>query len=249
MYHIIICDDDHVFVDYMKEMILNSVIEKNEIMIYEYFSGEELIAEIKKHRSCDLLILDMQMKKLDGHETAARFRKIFPNATLVFCSGICQPTDESFKTTPFRYLLKSYTDERMLLEMQAIIEEMRSKKTEPFIIGNYYYSTVRLRPDDILYIENAKHGSMIHVCKEKIDYPFEKNVSTKQKLRDLFTTLHAFGFEYAHNSYLVNLKYIIKMLSNGEVKLIDGTILTISRSRLKDFRKALSEELACKYLY
>ena len=249
MYYITICDDDKIYIDYLKEIILESGVDKEEVLFYEYESGENFLNDISNLKKCDLLILDMQMKTLDGHETALQFRKQFPKTTLVFCSGVCKPTDESFKTTPYRYLYKSYSRKTMIKEMQAVVKEMKVKQEIPYIVGSYYYNTVRFEPDDIMYIENFRYGSIIHPYKDAVEYEFEEkhDITTKKKLAELFEVLHPYGFEYAHGSYIVNMKYVIKMPSIGEIKLKDGTILSVARSKLKTFRAAFSEWLSYKY--
>ena len=133
----------------------------------------------------------------------------------------------------------------MLVEMKEVIEKVKMSKddNEIYVVGSYYYNIVKLMPSDILYIENSKHGSMIHICKEKIEYEFEKKLTTNYKLDELYRKLNRYGFEYGHNSYLINLRYVNKMLSKGEVRLTDGTILSISRSKLKRFRTALLDKL------
>lgn len=247
MFHIVICDDDKMFIEFMKEIIIEAGISAEEVLFYEYLSGEELIYNMDKQTQCDLIIIDMQMKQLDGQETAMRFREKFPRSTLVFCSGVCKPTDESFKAMPFRYLLKNYAKDKLLSEMQSVVQEIMFKQTGPLITGKYYYSTVRLKTDDILYIENSRYGSIIHVYKCSTQFEYEGDIKTKKKLAELMEELHAYGFEFAHNSYIVNLKYVVKMQSNGEITLCDGTKLNVSRSKLKDFRKAFSEWISRKY--
>lgn len=54
------------------------------------------------------------------------------------------------------------------------------------------------------------------------------------------------NFAYAHNSYVVNLKYVAKVEGNLLV-LMDGTALTISRSRKEEFHKAFARYLGNKY--
>ena len=108
MYKIVICDDDKNFIFYMKEMLLRCDLSERQVTFYEVTSGEECLLTVERMTSCDLIILDMQMSGMDGHATAKHFRKLFPDSLLVFCSGVSKPTDESFKTTPFRYLRKNY---------------------------------------------------------------------------------------------------------------------------------------------
>ena len=113
MYKIVICDDDKNFISYMKEMLLRCDLSERQVTFYEVTSGEECLLTVERMTSCDLIILDMQMSGMDGHATAKQFRKLFPDSLLVFCSGVSKPTDESFKTTPFRYLRKNYGDDKL----------------------------------------------------------------------------------------------------------------------------------------
>lgn len=248
MYHIVICDDDINFITYMKEMILQCGMSQREIEFIDVLSGEECIDAVQRMLSCDLLILDMQMEGMDGHATAKSFRKTFPDSLLVFCSGVIQPTDESFKTTPFRYLKKSYNDEKMLCELKTILERMIECKKIPYIVGKNHGNIVKLRPNDILYIDNTKRGSEIHIHEGLKEYSFEDKITTKKKLAELYEELKDFDFEYAHNSYIVNMNYVIKMKGEGVIKLCNGCELNVSRSKLLDFRKALSKVMGEKYI-
>lgn len=99
---------------------------------------------------------------------------------------------------------------------------------------------MKVKCSDILYIENCKRGSLIHVNREKMEFDIGEKLTTNKKIAQLYETLQNCGFGYAHNSYLVNLQYVEKMLPDGELLLEDGTILMVSRARLKEFRKALT---------
>ncbi|TCL57604.1 LytTR family two component transcriptional regulator [Kineothrix alysoides] len=246
MYHVAICDDDKRFVQYVKRMILNCELNENEVFFHEYYSGEELIEGCTAQENVDLLILDMQMRQLDGNETAKQFRKSFPTSILVFCSGVCRPTVECFESAPFRYLLKSYTDARINQEMRIIIKEMKERKEEPYIVGNWYYNTVKLKPQEILYIAIAKNGSSIYICPNIKKYDFESSITCKERVDELYCVLKDYGFAYAHNSYIVNLRYI-KRKTITELELTDGTILSIARSKEKELRMELAKSMAKKY--
>lgn len=247
MYNIAICDDDRNFIQYLEEKICQCGLGRNDITYYEFLSGEEFVSEMEKMQTCDLLILDMQMEKMDGHATAKHFRIMYPDSILVFCSGVFSPTDESFKTTPYRYLQKNYSDEKMLHELEEIVKKMINTKFVPYITGKNHYNLIKLKPNDILYIENYKRGSQIHVCEETKDYSFENKITTKMKLAELYGKLKEYGFEYAHNSYIVNMKYVVKLNSNGFLKLVNGCELNVSRSKLPLFRQALADFMGNKY--
>ncbi len=248
MYKIAICDDDANFISYMKEMLCRCEPDNEEFEFYEFLSGEEFIQEATHMSSCDLLVLDMQMPQMDGHATAKNFRKLFPDSILVFCSGVAHPTDESFKATPYRYLQKNYSEKKMQEELRAVVEKMINTKKTPIIVGKNHNNLVKLNPRDILYIENARRGSVIAIRDDLKDYAFEEKITTKMKLAELYGILRDCDFEYAHNSYLVNLNYVVKLRSDGVLKLINGTELNVSRSKLPVFRQALSRLLGDKYI-
>lgn len=246
MYNIALCDDDKKFIDYIKNIIIQSGLKKEDINFYEFFSGEELIKSLNYNKEYDLLILDIQMKELNGNMTAKIYREHYQNTTLVFCSGYCRPTVETIEYTPFRYLLKQYDDKKILDEMIQIIKEVIRIKDAPYIIGHYHYNTIKLKPEEILYISLARRGSNIYLCPNIVKYDFEKKITSNQKVSELFHILKFAGFVYAHNSYIVNLKYIKRKTLN-EVELTDGTVLSIARSKEKEFRRELAEYFSKKY--
>ena len=246
MYDIAICDDDSSFIKYIINLLIQSGLKKEEVTFYTYSSGEELIQSLATCAKIDLLILDMQMEKLDGHETAKYFRNQFPASIIVFCSGVCMPTVETFEATPFRYLLKEYTDERMVRELKVIIQEMRNKIIEPYIIGVWRYSTIKLKLDEILYISIARRGSNIYVNPQITKFELRNCITSKKKVDELYLMLKPYGFEYAHNSYIVNLDYI-KRMNTQELELSDGTVLSVARSKEKELRVAFAKHKALKY--
>lgn len=58
--------------------------------------------------------------------------------------------------------------------------------------------------------------------------------------------LRKVNFAYAHNSYIVNLKYVKKLCSE-ELKLVDGQVLSVSRTKIKNLRKQVTEYFERKY--
>lgn len=103
MYHIIICDDENTFIQYIQSVILKCDICEEEVIFHKYNSEDMLMHDINMIPRCDLVILNVKDMADRKQETAFCFRKHFPDAILVYCSEGCQPTDELFKTMPFRY--------------------------------------------------------------------------------------------------------------------------------------------------
>ena len=252
MYSIILCDDNEDYIDYLKEIVLKTNIDDKEVEFLEFVDGENLVEYLKKPEAkCDLLLLDMQLPGMDGDAVAEQFRRRFSDTILVFCSGK-RPTDKTIKVMPYRYLYKEYTDEKMLDEMQEIIDKVVSHKVMPVIIAHSYNKHIQLKPDEILYIEIARRGCKVKVCPFVNSKDMEGDLITNEKLPDLFDRLKDFGFMYAHNSYIVNLKYVKKILSN-ELEFIrwenqtTAEKLSVSRARMKELKRAFARELGNKY--
>lgn len=246
MYHIILCDDDTVFLEYMKNKIIEAGLLPSESCFYEYVSGEALVAGIKRLDFCDLLVLDMKLEQMDGDAVAGIFRKKFPSATLVFCTGVYQPTTKSFESQPFRYLMKSYSESLMLRELKAVVAHVIAEQQKPAVIGKGGEFLIRLQPDDILFIEISRRGSELHLHPSMKEKSRGKKLIAEKKVAELYNLLKNHGFEYAHNSYIVNLKYVNEMRA-GELRLTDGTMLSVSRSREKTFKAAFVESVSDRY--
>lgn len=237
IYHIGICDDDPVFIKYIERLFREMLPET---VFYEYLSGEELIQDMQVQEVYDLLILDMQLPGMGGNETAKEFRKQFPDTLLVFCSGVCLPTVESFETTPYRYWLKEYTEERMKKEISDVLYKMQRSKVLPYVMGKKGNQIVKLSPEQICYIAIAKRGTILY-CRDG-----QEKYSSSKRLADLYEQLKDFGFVYAHNSYIVNLKHVA-IVDSKELEFVNGEKLSISRARSKEFKKAFAVSLAQKY--
>lgn len=245
MYHIAICDDNDKFIAYIEKIIKKvKDKEKYEIKFYEFSSGEELVRNMEGYIQYDLLILDMQLSGMDGDETAKCFREKFPDAVLVFCSGVRPPSIMSFKATPFRYLLKSQTERELIIEMHEILAEVAKNSKELYIIGHYRNNIIRVKIGDILYIENAKRGSRIVVCPRRAGANYEGQILVDEKLQELSEKFVELVF--AHSSYIVNVNHV--EYANGTELILDsGERLSISRLYQKTFREAFTKNVANKY--
>lgn len=237
MYCIGICDDDPGFIEYIKRLFHELCTD---IEFYEYFSGEELIQDMPNREKFDGLILDVFMPGIDGDETARIFREQFADTLLVFCSGVCMPSVSSFETTPYRYWLKEYTEDKFRKEIEGMLDKLKKSRVMPYIIGRKEKVLVKLSPEQIYYIAIARKGSIIYCGSAEEEY------SSPKKTAEYYELLKEFGFVYAHNSYIVNLKYVVRAGAK-ELQFINGEKLTVSRARSREFLDAFAEELSKKY--
>ncbi len=245
MYHIAICDDDKLFIAYMKQIIHQARGNGgDQFEIYEFCSGEELLSNLKEITHIDLLILDMELGGIDGDETAEQFRTKCKDVVLVFCSGMRVPTVRSFRVTPYRYLLKSYSNAQFICEMSEVLIEVKKRLNIEYIVGHYRNNVIRVNIHNILYAENAKRGSRIIVCSGCHEGKFDSPILVDEKLEILSKQFNDLVF--AHSSYIINMNHIEKIVDN-EVHLDNGDRMSISRTYKKSFRERFTEAIASKY--
>lgn len=243
MYNIAICDDDKGFIEFVKEVIRELNLS-NEVKVHEYLSGEEFIFDIDNRYDLDLIILDIQMKEIDGNQVSVELRKRYKNTTLVFCSGIYKPSPENIKVAPFRFLLKEYSKSKMLQEFKEIFEHIKTKKEEQVLVCYDERHHLQIKPHEIVYVCIARRGTKVHTYSEKDTE--EKVYSCKHNIEEIYEVLNEYHFVYAHNSYIVNLKHIKKQ-NKDEIQMVTGEILSVSRARSKELREKLTLYFERKY--
>lgn len=247
MYHIAICDDSKEYISYIKDILNEAKGDKNiEFKIYEFMSGEELVRNLDRGINYDLLILDMQLGKMNGDEAAEIFRKKFPYAVLAFCSGVRLPTIKSFKATPFRYMLKQQTRKELVETMKEIMDEVEKNLNEPYIMAHYRWTTQMVKLKNILYIENSKRGGRIVVCQKCEETKYEEKLLVDKKPEQLLAELEPFGFALAQSAYLVNMNHI-ELLHSEDFVFDNGEAMTIARAYQKSFREAFIKRFTNKY--
>ena len=244
MYNIAICDDDKGFIEFVKEVIRELNLS-NEVRIYEYLSGEEFIFDIDNRYDLDLVILDIQMKEMDGNQVSIELRKRYKNTTLVFCSGIYKPSPENIKVAPFRFLLKEYSKNKMLQEFKEIFEYIKTKKDEPVLVCYDGRHHLQIQPHEIVYVCIARRGTKVHTYSSEKDIE-EKIYFCKHNISEIYEVLKECHFVYAHNSYIINLKHIKKQ-NKEEIQMVTGEILSVSRSKSKELREMMTLYFERKY--
>lgn len=236
LFWIAICDDEKDSIREIKEILLEGEAEPGEFKISVFPSGAALMnANVGRY---DLLILDMVFPEESGREIAHEYRNKNKDGMFVFCTGKASPVPEDFRLGPYRYMKKEYP-RRLRRDLLETVEEMYRRRIKSRLKVTEGKTTILLHIEDILYLEIAKSGSYIYYYKN----PGELcTVKVKEKPRELYPNLFAYGFEFAHNSYLVNCHYLHKWNSR-ELELANGKCLSVSRAREKKFAEA-----AMKYI-
>lgn len=241
MYKVAICDDSLSYIAFMKKMLTQIVNENMDI--YEYTSGKQLLQDLD--RMHDIIILDIQLGDSDGNQVAKKIREVNKYAVLALCSGVVQPTPMAFEVDAYRYLLKCDSDTKTKEVLGEVLDEADRRFHRDYMKVNTVDSQLRVKIADIMYISKLKYGSEFHMRTDVKMYTGERLVSPKC-LKDLYETMRSNGFEYAHSSYIVNCRWVDKIIKD-DIRLFNGELLAVSRARKKQFFSRMADSVANKY--
>ena len=243
MIKIAIVDDNKEFLCRMRQ-IVESCTEFTADMVCDIYSNgnDFLQAGCKIYQ---LVILDMQMEGKSGYETAQKLRETDNSTVVAFVSGVVWPEPEHFKVQPYRYLLKNADPEEMHRDVEELLRETKrrclSETVEVTGDGRAWRVPVR----DILYIAKTKRGSLLTTADDNA-MGGRAELRSNEKLENWYTQLCEQGFEYAHSSYIVNLRSVTKIVTD-ELTLSNGEILGISRACRRKFHESFSLYFHKKY--
>lgn len=231
MFYVAICDDDEYFRKRERDFIekyMNGKGYKYRIDIFG--SGKDILNLKQSISQYDIVFLDINMKDINGIETAKEIRRITKDIYIVFVTAFITYAPEGYKVDAIRYLLKEDEFlERAIIEcLETIVYKMNYEEHKH--VFDFQEGKIELFYDDILYIESNLHKLIFHI-KEK-DYV---KYTMYAKLDDVDKLLKGSCFCRIHKSYLVNLKYV-ETVERYKARLSGGTSLGISKSHYLDTR-------------
>ena len=224
--NIAICDDDkkicRIFEEKIKTLYQNANIKS-------FYDADVFwnIAKQNPKQEPDILLLDIQMNRMDGMELARKLRSIGWKTILIFVTAYADYVFNAFDVGAFHYLVKPVSDKKFAEVLRKAAEQFQQEKTDTENAGVARNDEQRItikkggvhttvKASDIIYAEVFNRKVVLHTTTESIEY--------YGKLKSLADDLGR-DFYRPHRSYLVNLKYVIKydnsviFLENGQVMM------------------------------
>lgn len=225
-YRIAICDDEQNQIEYITSIVASwSAHEGHGCEIRTFASAEAFLFEYEEDKAYDILLLDVEMKNINGIELAKRIRKDNNRAEIIFITSHFEFVGEGYEVDALHYLIKPISLEKLT---QVLTKATEKLSVEPLsVVISSDGETVKLYESDIRYVESFLHYIVIHP-KDK-EYKIKENMSVFEKrVSDDFYRIH--------RSYLVSLKHITR-ISRTSVN-IGNTELPLSRGKYDDINRA-----------
>jgi len=206
MLNVIIVDDEPLAID-----ILESYIEKiPDLHLVAKCSNAIEANEALNSSTVDLMFLDIQMPQLTGIEL---LKTLTSPPLVIFTTAYSEYAVEGFELNAVDYLLKPISFERFFKGVNKAIEKFKSQSSEisfegeePFVFVKADKKLIKVRFDDILYVEGLKDYVIIRQEASR--------VITLQTMKSLETKLNSAIFKRIHRSYIINLTKINAIVGN-----------------------------------
>jgi len=227
MLSIAVCDDEKCVSEKIEKMAKDFFSKKNiDISVMKYSSGEELLGS---NEGMDILFLDIQMKDMDGMETARKLRIRKFKGVLIFITVLKEMVFQSFEVRAFDYLIKPIEAGSFEKTMERLLASMKNAGESNLLIQRGYESSIILF-EDIVFCEIIDRKVYLHLASsETIDY--------YDRIENLETKLDSRFFR-CHRSFLINLQYL-KSYKNGKAYMENGKEIPVSRLRSKEFSNVI----------
>lgn len=232
---IVVADDEELARSLVREYLKDSIDVQIVAECANGFQAVKAVTELKP----DLLLLDIQMPRLDGFEVLDLVGR---ETNVIFITAYDQYAIRAFDVHAVDYLLKPFGAERLAEALDRARQKIaRGESTAPAALVTEARAP-GTKPDRIL----IRDGSEVHVIPvAKIDYVEAqddyvcyraegKRLLKQQTLADAEAVLDAARFVRIHRSYILNVDRLAKLelyaKDSHAAILRDGTRLPVSRS-------------------
>ncbi len=228
-YRVAICDDSVKYAEYI-ETILAKWAEVRGIEVYSeiFLSAESFMFRYAEDKLWDILLLDIEMKDMDGVTMAKEIRKNDKAVQIVFITGYSDYISEGYEVEALHYLVKPVNVKKFVEILDRAFE--KNRQNERCLNLKYCGETVRIPFYEIRYIDVRLNYATVHA---REDYTLKRPLAEFEKELDG-------RFIRIGRSVILNLKFI-RSVSKSEVCLSNGEVLPLPRGAYEPLNRAIIE--------
>jgi DNA-binding LytR/AlgR family response regulator len=237
MLNCIAVDDENLALDLIEDNILKVPF----LNLVKRCKNAFEAMEILQNQEIDLVFLDIQMPGITG----VQFLQSMTNSPMViFVTAYKQYAMEGYDLNVIDYLLKPIDFERFLKAVNKAAE-LHSLKQKAFsqdgvlenknntIFVNADYSLVKVKTEEITYIEGLKDYIKIHLNTST------KPIVTRMTMKSIEEKLSPSAFFRVHKSFIISLDKI-ESIRNLKIKIGNAQV-PVSESYADDFFKMIGQ--------
>ena len=209
MIRIAVVEDEELYAEQLQNYISKYAEErKKQIKVTWFQDGEDIVSGYKGEY--DIILLDIQMRFMDGMTAAEKIRELDSEVVLMFITNMIQYAVRGYEVDAMDYVVKPVEYFAFSQKLDKAIGRIQ-KKTEVFLKVPVEDGVKKLNVAEILYIESVGHNVIYR--------------------------MESYGFFRCGKGFLVNMKRVDGI--SGSDCIIEGERIPVSRSRKKEFMELL----------
>ncbi len=219
-----------------------------QVSISGIFNDPEQALEAIRRERPQLIFLDIEMPLLNGFDLLRHCGVL--DFKVVFTTAYDQYAVKAFKFNALDYLLKPIDKDELISTVEKAqqtasissiqLDTAQYLKNNPMperIALPVGIELVMVEVQDILFLESD--GSYVSVFLKDLNKP----IMLSKSLREFEDLLNNPGFFRSHNSYLVNLRHIKKIIRSdgGEIIMANGHSLPVARAKKNELMALIAK--------
>lgn len=228
---IAVVEDEQEYTDLLKQYLDRFRMEHSLAMTVRTFrDGEDIVDPYTAEY--DLIFLDIQLRFMNGMQTARRIREEDKKVILIFLTSIASYAIEGYEVQALDYILKPVAYDVFDRKLEHAIGTIRTNDEYSVRLG-LKDGVRRVSVSDIYYIESRGHMMVYHLK--------DGEVCLRGRMDDLEKEFIPHGFIRSNRGYLINLYHVTEI--RGDCCVVGGDRLPISRAKRAEFRQELTKIL------
>lgn len=229
MLRIAVVEDEEQFVRQIEKYIQKYSQENGEpINTIIFRDGAEILENYQP--VYDIILLDIEMPKVNGMDAAEKIREIDTDVVMVFITNMAQYAIRGYSVGALDFIMKPINYYTFRMRLSRAVKRVEKKGHEQILL-NLPDRVKKLDLRQIYYVE--VQNRMLHYYTDEGEYVLRGTMQGAEKI------LAPHHFVRCNYWYIVNLMHVSEV--RKEVAVVAGHELDISRRNRTAFLSALAE--------
>ena len=229
MYHIAIVEDEAAFAAQLQEY-LDKYQEEHDVRfkISVFGDGEEILKDYQP--LYDIILLDIEMPKVNGMQAAEQIREQDADVTLMFITNMAGYAIKGYEVGALDFVMKPVNYYTFSMKLTRVLKRTRQKARQEILLT---------LPDGVKKL-NVQQIYYVEVQNRMLSYHTDEGVFTMRgTMQSVEQMLRPYAFVKCNHWYIVNLKHVSEVRKNTAI--VAGHELEVSRRNRTAFLQALTE--------
>lgn len=229
MYHIAIVEDEVAFAAQLQEYLEQYQKENNvrfKVSVFE--DGEDILKDYQP--LYDIIMLDIEMPKVNGMQAAEQIRGQDTDVTLMFITNMAAYAIRGYEVGALDFVMKPINYYTFSMKFTRVLKRTRQKAQQEILLT---------LPDGVKKL-NVQQIYYVEVQNRMLSYHTDEGVfAMRGTMQSVEQMLAPYAFAKCNHWYIVNLKHVSEV--HKTTVLVAGHELDVSRRNRTAFLKALTE--------